>query len=132
MAIVAALSNPIGDTRPPGGAGGRPAFTPPNRASRFPSELPGAGQLSPQAQRLQRATAEFEGLLVSELWQDMVKGLDDLTEGDSAGLGAGFDALEGVGFEAMATSMASAGGLGLGRMIYHSLEPALSRGETGA
>jgi len=71
-------------------------------------------------------------LLVSELWQDMVKGLDDLTEGDSAGLGAGFDALEGVGFEAMATSMASAGGLGLGRMIYHSLEPALSRGETGA
>jgi len=62
MAIVAALSNPIGDTRPPGGAGGRPAFTPPNRASRFPSELPGAGQLSPQAQKAPKGHGGIRGL----------------------------------------------------------------------
>jgi Rod binding domain-containing protein len=79
---------------------------------------------SPQAQKLRKSTQDFEALLLTQLWQEMEKNpLAD--DSSNAVLGAGSDTLKILGMQAMAEAVARAGGIGIARMIYRSLAPAL-------
>jgi len=74
--------------------------------------------------KLLKAAQEFEAHLISSWWQEAEKDLDDRSGG---ALGSGLDGLKGVAMNAVATGIVGAGGLGIARMIFHSLAPALRR-----
>ena len=82
---------------------------------------------SPKAQKLRRATEEFESMLVSSWWQEMSKTFKDAAEDSDPGA----ETMETMGIQSMTLEMAKSGGLGLGRMLYHKLEPALDRVKSG-
>ena len=75
---------------------------------------------NPRAQKLRNSTQEFESFLVTSWWEKM-----EQTFGDTQTHPAGFDTLNNMGLHAMTLAMAKAGGLGIARMLYHKLEPAL-------
>jgi Rod binding domain-containing protein len=76
---------------------------------------------SPQAHKLRKSTQEFEAMLVSSWWQEMQNSFRDPDEEQEAGS----DTLQQIGFQSMATAMAASGGIGLARMVFHHLAPAL-------
>jgi len=80
---------------------------------------------SPQAEKLRNATAEFESILVTSWWEQMEK-----SYGGSEQHEVGYETYRDMGLRAVTMAMAKAGGLGIGRMLYHQLEPALSRDES--
>ena len=87
---------------------------------------------TPAGRKLIKATQEFEANLLTSWWEEAEKGLKDSMGGE---LGSGLDGLKGLAMHSMALSMAQAGGIGMARTIFHSLEPALRRqlrGETGS
>ena len=91
-----------------------------------PTQSPweGTEKDSPEARKLRKSTQEFEGLLVSSWWQEMQNSFQDPeTEQES-----GFDTLQQLGFQSMAMAMAGSGGIGLARMLFHKLAPALGSG----
>jgi hypothetical protein len=73
-----------------------------------------------------KAAQEFEANLLSSWWEEAEKGIHDSMGGEQ-GLGSGFDGLKGLAMHNMAMSMVKSGGIGISRMIFHSLEPALRR-----
>lgn len=73
-----------------------------------------------------KAAQEFEANLLSSWWEEAEKGIKDSMGGEE-GLGSGFDGLKGLAMHNMAMSMVKSGGIGISRMIFHSLEPALRR-----
>lgn len=79
---------------------------------------------SPRAQKLRRSSQEFEALLVSSWWQQMQQTFTD--PGDDSDPGS--ETMQGMGIQAMAMGMAKSGGIGLARMMYHQLLPALAEG----
>jgi hypothetical protein len=79
---------------------------------------------SPAGRKLLKGAQEFEAHLISSWWQEAEKDLDDRSGGT---LGSGLDGLKGVAMNAVAMGIVGAGGLGIARMIFHSLEPALRR-----
>lgn len=81
---------------------------------------------TPTGRKLMKAAQEFEANLLSSWWEEAEKGLHD-TMGGEQGLGSGFDGLKGLAMNNMAMSMVKSGGIGMSRMIFHSLEPALRR-----
>jgi hypothetical protein len=85
---------------------------------------------TPAGRKLMKATQEFEANLLASWWEEAEKGLKDPFEGN---LGSGFDGLKGLAMNTMAMGMVQAGGIGIARMIFHSMEPALRRklGEEG-
>jgi Rod binding domain-containing protein len=76
---------------------------------------------SPEAHKLRKSTQEFEAMLVSSWWQEMQNSFRDPDEEQEAGS----DTLQQIGFQSMATAMAASGGIGLARMVFHHLAPAL-------
>ena len=79
---------------------------------------------TPAGRKLLKAAQEFEAHLISSWWQEAEKDLDDRSGGT---LGSGLDGLKGFAMNAVAMGVVGAGGLGIARMIFHSLEPALRR-----
>lgn len=81
---------------------------------------------SPAARKLFHGCQQFEALLIGNLWSDMEQGLNF----GSAGLGAdndpGSGVMQGFGIQEAAEGLAKDGGLGLARMLYRQLAPALS------
>ena len=87
---------------------------------------------SPAGRKLLKATREFEADLITSWWQEAEKDMPDSGGGE---LGSGMDGLKNVAMNSLAETMVKAGGLGIARKIFHSLEPALRRKleqETGA
>ncbi len=100
------------------GSGTLPASTP--TQSRW--EV-GPEKDSPEARKLRKSAQEFEAILVSSWWQEMQNSFQDPeTEQE-----AGFDTLQQLGFQSMAMAIAGSGGIGLARMVFHKLAPALGR-----
>jgi len=81
---------------------------------------------TPVGRKLMKAAQEFEANLISSWWEEAEKGIHD-SMGGGQGLGSGFDGLKGLAMHNMAMSMVQSGGIGISRMIFHSLEPALRR-----
>lgn len=81
---------------------------------------------TPVGRKLMKAAQEFEANLLSSWWEEAEKGIKDSMGGEE-GLGSGFDGLKGLAMNNMAMSMVKSGGIGISRMIFHSLEPALRR-----
>lgn len=76
---------------------------------------------TPQARKLLSECREFEGILIANLWSEMEKGLglsDPTTD-------PGAETMQGFGIQAAAMGIASVGGLGIARMMYHVLAPSL-------
>jgi len=73
-----------------------------------------------------KAAQEFEANLLSSWWEEAEKGIKD-TMGGEQELGSGFEGLKGVAMHNMAMNIVKSGGIGISRMIFHSLEPALRR-----
>jgi hypothetical protein len=84
---------------------------------------------TPAGHKLLKAAQEFEANLISSWWEEAEKDLDDRSGGT---LGSGLDGLKGFAMNAVAMGIAGAGGLGIARMIFHSLEPALRRSLQGS
>ena len=79
---------------------------------------------SAAGRKLLKATREFEADLITSWWQEAEKDFKDSGGGE---LGSGLDGLKNVAMNSLAESMVKSGGLGIARMIFHSLEPALRR-----
>jgi len=80
---------------------------------------------TPAGRKLLKAAQEFEANLLSSWWEEAEKDLKDPLGGDE--LGSGFDGLKGMAMNTMAMTMVKAGGVGISRMVFRSLEPALRR-----
>jgi Rod binding domain-containing protein len=88
----------------------------------------GASANSPAAQKLRKAAAEFESMLLTSLWKSM-KGsfeVDKDQSGDPA-----HDTLDDLGVQSMCGALGKAGGLGLGKLILKHLEPILADSQNG-
>ncbi len=72
-----------------------------------------------QDEKLQKATEQFESMLVSTLWKDMVKTFTDPGSGSDE---PGFDTLRDLSLRAMTTALAASGGIGISRMLYQQIE----------
>jgi len=81
---------------------------------------------TPAHKKLCKAAQDFEGILISQLLEDFKVGSSSLT-GDTPL--AGSDTLNSVAIQTLSTALASRGGLGIGRMLVHQLEPSLNRGQ---
>ena len=86
------------------------------------SAIPSSPSVAVQQQKLRRAAAEFESILLSTFWKSMKESFTDSQEGS---LDPAHGTLEDWGIQAMSTAVGKAGGLGLGRLILKQLEPRL-------
>jgi Rod binding domain-containing protein len=75
--------------------------------------------------KLRKAAQDFEGILISQLWGDAQPGFSSLT-GDAPL--AGTDTLNSLAIQTLSADLAKCGGLGIGRMLVHQLEPSLPQG----
>ena len=81
---------------------------------------------TPAHKKLRKAAQDFEGILISQLLGEFKVGLSSLS-GDSPL--AGSDTLNSLAIQTLSSALASRGGLGIGQMLVHQLEPSLSRGQ---
>ena len=81
---------------------------------------------TPAHKKLRKAAQDFEGILISQLLGDFKEGSSSLT-GDAPL--AGSDTLNSLAIQTLSSALASRGGLGIGRMLVHQLEPSLNRGQ---
>ena len=81
---------------------------------------------TPAHKKLRKAAQEFEGILISQLLGEFKMGLSSLS-GDSPL--AGSDTLNSLAIQTLSSALASRGGLGIGKMLVHQLEPSLNRGQ---
>ena len=79
---------------------------------------------SPRAQKLLHSAQEFEAILVSSWWQQMQQTFSDPSEDSDPGS----ETMRSMGIQSMAMAMAKSGGIGLARMMYHELAPAIAQG----
>jgi len=97
----------------------------PTVASRREVSSPGGQPETPAHRKLRKAAQEFEGILISQLWGDFASGFSSLT-GDAPM--AGSDTLNSLAIQTLSAALARSGGLGIGQMLVHQLEPGLDRG----
>ena len=76
--------------------------------------------------KLRKAAQEFEGILISQLWGEFKSSLSSI-EGDTPM--AGSDTLNSLAIQTLSNALARRGGLGIGKMLVHQLEPSLNRGK---
>jgi Rod binding domain-containing protein len=88
-----------------------------------------AASESPAHRKLRAAAAEFESLLISNLWKSM-KSSFAAPEDESTD--PGHDTLEEMGIQAMCIAVGKAGGFGLGKLILKHLEPVLEKSNCSA
>ncbi|HZS70766.1 MAG TPA: hypothetical protein VFA13_02920 [Candidatus Acidoferrum sp.] len=86
----------------------------------------------PRVQKLRHATAEFESLLITNLWKSMKSTIGSAEDGDDDSSDPAHDTLDDWGIRAMSQAVANAGGLGLGRILFHHLAPLISAPERSA
>jgi Rod binding domain-containing protein len=87
---------------------------------------PATGQTETSAhKRLRKAAEEFEGILISKMLDEFKTGFSSIG-GDSPM--AGSDTLNSLAIQTLSGAMARQGGLGIGKMLLHRLEPSLNRG----
>ena len=87
---------------------------------------PGAPPETPAHKKLRKAAQDFEGILISQLWEHFQTSFSSL--GGETPL-AGSDTLNSLAIETLSNALARRGGLGIGQMIVHQLEPTLNRGQ---
>ena len=87
---------------------------------------PGGSPETLAHKKLRKAAQDFEGILISQLLGDFKVGSSSLT-GDAPL--AGSDTLNSLAIQTLSTALASRGGLGIGQMLVHQLEPSLNRGQ---
>lgn len=73
-----------------------------------------------KAQKLHRATQEFEAMLIANFWKSMT---ESLSSGDEDSLDPGHSTWQDMGVQAMSEGLAKSGGFGLGKLILKHLEP---------
>jgi len=95
-------------------------------ASRPEAAPAGGGAETPAHKKLVKAAQEFEGILISQLLGDFKEGLSPLG-GDSSL--AGSDTLNSLAIQTLSGALARRGGLGIGQMLIHQLEPSLHLGQ---
>lgn len=83
------------------------------------------GTASPADRKLRKAAAEFESLLLSNLWKSMKTAFASDDDDDSTD--PAHESLEDFGMETMAGAVGKAGGLGIGKLILQYLEPKLQQ-----
>jgi len=98
----------------------------PTLADRQGAASAGSATETTAHKKLVKAAKEFEGILISQLLGEFKVGLSTLS-GDSPL--AGSDTLNSLAIQTLSTGLASRGGLGIGRMLVHQLEPSLNRGQ---
>lgn len=84
--------------------------------------LTNASNLPPAVahQKVQKASQEFEGLLLGALWKSMGEGFkDSFGSGEEDSGGSSFIDM---GIEAMSSGVAASGGIGIGRMLMKAIE----------
>jgi len=74
-----------------------------------------------QTRKLYKECQQFEGVLIANLWSEMDQGVSMTDFGSDPGAGA----MEGLGIESAANGIATAGGLGIARILYDALAPRL-------
>jgi len=79
-----------------------------------PTDMQGA-----KLRKLKKATSDFEALFLTHLLRPLEKSLSQSSGGQSLG----GDVMFGVAITKMAESIAQKGGLGLGDVLYNSMEP---------
>jgi Rod binding domain-containing protein len=84
----------------------------------------------PVEQKLRKAAAEFESMLLSSLWKSMKS---SFASPDDDASDPAHETLDDWGMQAMSSAVGRAGGLGIGKLILKHLEPLLSQhGNTNA
>jgi Rod binding domain-containing protein len=72
------------------------------------------------AQKLHRATQEFEAMLIANFWKSMT---ESFSSGDEDSFDPGHSTWQDMGVQAMSEGLAKSGGFGLGKLILKHLEP---------
>jgi peptidoglycan hydrolase FlgJ len=78
---------------------------------------------SPAERKLRSAAAEFESLLLSNLWKSMKS---SFAAPDDESADPAHETLDDWGIQAMSSAVGKAGGLGIGKLILKHLEPLLA------
>jgi Rod binding domain-containing protein len=89
------------------------------------SEMSGAKNAAELA-KLEKASGEFESILLQTLWKSMKETFSDGEDKDSDPILKNFDDF---GMQAMAGVVGSTGGLGIKGLILKYLEPTLTKGQ---
>jgi Rod binding domain-containing protein len=76
--------------------------------------------------KLRKAAQDFEGLLISELWDQSNLDFSSLP-GETPT--AGSDTLKSLAIQTLSTALAQRGGLGIAQMLVRQLEPSLNRSQ---
>ena len=72
-----------------------------------------------EVDKLRKSARDFEAMLLNSLWKEM-RPSEDEDSGD--GLGSGMNGqLQELAFQSVANQAAASGGLGIGRLILHSM-----------
>ncbi len=79
---------------------------------------------SPAHKKLRKAAQDFEGILISEMWEKFNEGFTGF--GGDTPL-AGSDTMNSLAIQTLSSAIAKSGGLGIGKMLIHQLEPTLNR-----
>lgn len=77
---------------------------------------------TPQTRKLYKECQQFEGVLIANLWSEMDEGVSMTDFGSDPGAAT----MQGLGIESAANSVATAGGVGIARILYDALAPRLS------
>ena len=94
-------------------------------ANRQQVDSAGGAPETPAHKKLRKAAQDVEGILISQLLGDFKMGSSSLT-GDAPLAGA--DTLNSLAIQNLSSALASRGGLGIGQILIHQLEPSLNRG----
>ena len=88
---------------------------------------PASGQAETSAhKKLRKAAEAFEGILISKLLEEFKTGFSSI--GGESPM-AGSDTLNSLAIQTLSGAMARRGGLGIGKMLLHQLEPTLNLGK---
>ncbi len=74
-----------------------------------------------QHMKLRHAAQEFEAILINSWWQSMKESFSSLADSEEE---PAHGTLEDWSMQAMSSAIAASGGVGLGNMLVHQLEPA--------
>ncbi len=82
---------------------------------------------TPAALKLKKAAAEFESMLLADLWKSM----SFFASEDDDSTDPAHGTLQDLGIRSMCSAVSKAGGLGLGKLILKHLEPLLNASQNG-
>ena len=90
-----------------------------------------AGGNRSELAKLQKASGEFESILLVTLWKSMKETFSDPDNPDDKDSDPTLANFDNLGMQAMAGAVGSAGGLGIKGLILKHLEPTLAVGGQG-